>query len=486
MPDHRPLVHLCPERGWTNDPTGPVVWHGRTHLFHQYNPHGAVWGRPHWGHFVTDDLVQWERRPIAMSPSPDGPDADGCFSGCTVIDGDEAVIAYTGVVGPHEPGQQQATCLARSSDPMLDRWTKAEGNPVTMAPGGADLGFRDPFLWREDGRWWQAVGAGSRADGGSVRLYSSADLGDWTEHEPLLGKAALDALDPTVWTGSVWECPVLIRGRRRDALLLSIHDGDRGRYPLVVIGNLEAGRFHPVRMQRLDLGPDIYAPCSLAQPDGTAISWAWSAEARPAPVQLADGWAGVLTASRVLEVQGDELHVRPLPQLAQLREAELPADRRSTIDGWTAPHVTGDVLDLEVTLGPRADAIDLHVRQSPDRAETTIISLDRRNRELRVDRTRSSLDPAVEGGIHGGHLMADQPVKDLRVLLDRSILEVFVDDRIALTARIYPTRSDSDRIEVVGDPVATDSVTLRAWTLGSVWREGPSDEGMSTTGREVL
>jgi beta-fructofuranosidase len=476
MPEHRPLVHLCPEHGWTNDPTGPVRWRGRTHLFHQYNPAGPYWDLPHWGHFVTDDLVTWERRPIALTPSQQGPDAAGCFSGCVVVDGEEAVMAYTGVVGPHVPGQQQATCLARSADPMLDHWVKDDANPVTTAPAGADLGFRDPFMWREDGRWWQAVGAGSRVSGGSVRLYSSTDLREWTEEEPLLVKADLERLDATVWTGSTWECPVLVRGRDRDVLLLSIHHADRSYYPLAVIGTLETQRFHPIRMQRLDLGPDVYAPCVLQQSDGTAISWAWSWEARSAERQRAAGWAGVLTSPRILAVEGDQLHVRPLPKLAALRRAALPVDPHPTAEGWTAPDVTGEVLDLEVGLGPEADAIDLHLRQSPDRSETTVISIDRANRQLRFDRTRSSLAPEVDAGIHVGQLAADQPVEHVRVLLDRSIIEVFVDDRTAFTARIYPSRPDSDRIEVVGTPRAVEAVTVRAWTLGSIWRSGASGE----------
>jgi beta-fructofuranosidase len=476
MPEQRPLVHLCPEHGWTNDPTGPVHWHGRTHLFHQYNPAGPHWDLPHWGHFVTDDLVTWERRPIALTPSPDGPDADGCFSGCVVVDGAQAVMAYTGVLGPHAPGQQQATCLARSIDPLLDRWIKDDANPVTMGPKHADLGFRDPFMWHEDGSWWQAVGAGSSTSGGSVRLYSSTDLRRWTEEEPLLVKADLERLDATVWTGSTWECPVLVRGGDRDVLLLSINHADRSYHPLAVIGTLEARRFHPIRMQRLDLGPDVYAPCVLQQPDGTAISWAWSWEARSAERQRDAGWAGVLTSPRILAVEGDQLHVRPLPQLTKLRTAALSVDRRPTAEGWTAPDVRGDVLDLEIVLGADADTIDLHVRQSPDRAETTVISVDRPNRRLRLDRTRSSLAPDVEAGIHDGELAADQPVEHVRVLLDRSIIEVFVDERTVLTARIYPSRSDSDRIEIVGTSQAVAAVTVRAWALGTLWRAGASGD----------
>lgn len=364
-----------------------------------------------------------------------------------------------------------------SSDPWLDTWTKDDRNPVTTAPDGLDLGFRDPFVWHEDVRWWQAVGAGSHDAGGSVRLYSSPDLRSWTEHEPLLVKAALDALDATVWTGSIWECPVLVRGRDRDALLLSIHDGQRSHYPLAVIGNLAGGRFQPVRLQRLDLGPDIHAPCVLQQPDGSAISWAWSTEARPVAAQEADGWAGVLTAPRVLEVADEELRGRPLPELAGLREAELPAHRQPTDSGWTAPEVYGDVLDLELTLGPAVEVLHLHVRRSPDGAETTVITLDRLARELRVDRTASSLDPQVAAGTHGGPVAADQPMARLRVLLDRSIVEVFLDDRDALTARVYPTRPDSQHIEVVGDRAALEDVTLRAWRLGSLWQVGPGEVG---------
>ena len=30
----RPQCHLLPPRGWMNDPNGPIVWNGKTHLFY--------------------------------------------------------------------------------------------------------------------------------------------------------------------------------------------------------------------------------------------------------------------------------------------------------------------------------------------------------------------------------------------------------------------------------------------------------------------
>lgn len=472
MPEHRPHVHLRPERGWTNDPTGPVRWHGRVHLFHQYNPAGGYWDRPSWGHLVSDDLVRWQRRPTALSPTPGGPDADGCFSGCVVVAGDEAVLAYTGVVGPNVPGQPQVTCLARSRDPLLDRWVKEPDNPVTTPPPGrALLGFRDPFLWQDDGWWWQTVGAGSREAGGEVLLYSSRDLRRWQAHGPLLTGADLEALDPTVWTGAMWECPVLLRGRDGDALLLSLHDGVDTHHPLAVLGRLEGVRFVPSHLQRLDLGPDLYAPCLLQEDDGTAISWGWSWEARTPPAQRAAGWAGVLSAPRRLTVVDGRLHVAPLAELSELRAGPFEVRPTPSPGGWTAAGLDTDVADLEFVLGPAFERVHVDLRRSPDGQEVTTVTLDRGNGEVWLDRDQASLDPAAIGGRYGGVLEPSTPMERIRILLDRSIVEVFVDDRVALTARIYPTRDDSTGVAVRGLARSVADVELRAWRLSSVWAE---------------
>ena len=47
---------------------------------------------------MSEDLVYWEHLPPALLPTPGGNDADGCFSGCCVVDADGMpVILYTGV-----------------------------------------------------------------------------------------------------------------------------------------------------------------------------------------------------------------------------------------------------------------------------------------------------------------------------------------------------------------------------------------------------
>jgi beta-fructofuranosidase len=93
----RPQFHLLPAKNWMNDPNGPMYWKGQYHMFFQYNPSAAVWGDMHWNHAVSPDMIHWRHMPVALAPTPDWDDADGCFTGSAVDDRGTATILYTGV-----------------------------------------------------------------------------------------------------------------------------------------------------------------------------------------------------------------------------------------------------------------------------------------------------------------------------------------------------------------------------------------------------
>jgi beta-fructofuranosidase len=476
MSEHRPQAHVRPSTGWINDPIGPVVWHGRTHLFHQFNPAGGYWDRPHWGHVTSHDLVTWRRRPVALTPDPAGPDADGCFSGSVVVDGDEAVMFYTGVRGEPGPEQRQLTCVARSRDPDLDVWVKDPDNPVVTPPDDLELlGFRDPYVWREDGRWWMLTGAGIRGVGGAVLLHTSEDLRTWVYRGPMLTGAGLITADPAVddeqdaWTGAMWECPTLMRTQDGDVLVVSIHDEETTHHPLAIIGRLHGGRFLPERVQRLDLGPDLYAPCLLREASGRTVMWAWSWEARTPERQRQDGWAGTLSLPRRLDLVDGRVHVAPLTELVGLRGPEHRVSPVPTAEGWLAAGAEGESLDLEVVLGPAADRVALRVFRSPALEEVTTVGIDRVAGSVWLDRDHASRDPDASGGRYGGTVPIRPDETRLRIVLDRSIVEVFIDGRAALTARVYPSRDDSRGIEVIGSAEAVDDMRVRAWPLRSIW-----------------
>ena len=63
---YRPQFHFTPRINWMNDPNGLVYYEGQYHMFFQYNPFGNRWGYMSWNHAVSDDLVHWEHRPVAI------------------------------------------------------------------------------------------------------------------------------------------------------------------------------------------------------------------------------------------------------------------------------------------------------------------------------------------------------------------------------------------------------------------------------------
>ena len=57
----------------------------------------------------------------------------------------------------------------------------------------------------------------------------------------------------------------------------------------------------------------------------------------------------------------------------------------------------------------------------------------------------------------------------LRVFVDRSVVEVFANGRQCLAVRVYPEREDSVGVSLrsQGGPSVVGS--LRAWRMGSIW-----------------
>ena len=79
----RPQLHFTAPQNWMNDPNGLIYYQGQYHLFYQCFPYSTQWGRMHWGHAVSKDLVNWEEKGIALFPSKTD-DRSGCFSGSAI------------------------------------------------------------------------------------------------------------------------------------------------------------------------------------------------------------------------------------------------------------------------------------------------------------------------------------------------------------------------------------------------------------------
>ncbi|WP_280587005.1 glycoside hydrolase family 32 protein [Halorubrum sp. Boch-26] len=470
-PGGRPTYHLTPPANWLNDPNGLIRWDGRYHVFYQYNPAGPFHNTIHWGHAVSDDLVTWTDEPVALSPSPDGPDRDGCWSGCAVDDDGTPTLLYTG-----GNGRDQLPCLATADDPDLRAWDKYEGNPVIESPP-ADLDvletehwraeFRDHNVWREDGRWHHLVGTGLADGGGAALLYTGETLTEWSYEGPLLAGGP-DA-------GAVWECPELLD--LGDRQLLHVSDYENVVY---FLGGVEDGEFVVESEGLLDHG-DFYAPQSLRDSNGTddddrTLTWGWLPEARDVEAQWDAGWSGALSLPRVIETGPDgKLRQRPAEEVAELRADRLAVDETVALAPADRQRldVAGAAVEIEAEIAlDDAAAVELSVFETPDRAERTPIRYER-DGTVSVDRAPSSGDHHAFADTQS---MAAPPYDEplsLRLFLDRSVIEIYANGRHCLTSRVYPTRDDAVEISAVAEGGRASISSLSAWEM---------DEAMPTDG----
>jgi beta-fructofuranosidase len=461
---HMPRFHLRPQRNWINDPVGFTKVGDRYHVFFQYNPLGSEPGIKHWGHAVSRDLVDWEILPIALSPTEGGPDEGGCWSGSITTLVEPAHLFYTGV--RHDPmrGRSEVVCLALG-DPDLQSWRK---HPDVLIPGPPveldTVGFRDPFIWHDGDAWCLLVGSGIRGYGGAILLYRSEDLLSWRYDGVFFSVASMQSHHEM---GAMWECPQLVPLEDRYVLLLSIDNPVRP--VLYVVGHVDGSRFVAERIGRLDLGPDFFAPTTLVDDDSRPLIIAWAPEGRSSDAQIAAGWAGVMTQPRALtHGPGGGLYTAPARELVMLRRTHWQGVGIALPNGVDVPMpLAGSRLEIAVLVrAGGASLVGLRFRMSPDGHEATVVSVDIATGRLTFDRTASSLAPDSTPGVYGG--VAEWAPGErfrLHLFVDESIVELFVDDTLALTGRIYPTRADSIGIAAFAVGGAAEIEAIDIWQL---------------------
>ncbi|CAM5250479.1 glycoside hydrolase family 32 protein [Streptomyces aurantiogriseus] len=461
---HLPAVHLRPHRNWINDPNGLVFHDGHYHVFFQYNPYAPQHANVHWGHFRSPDLITWEELPVALAPTPGGDDADGCFSG-NAISVDGRMLAF---YSAHRTDRWWQPVTTAQSYDGGHTWTKRPELLIPQPPADTTM-YRDPYVWQHDGRWRMLVGS-ALADGrGAALLYESDDLEHWTYRGPFHTSAQGDAADP-----AGWECPQYASFGDRGVLIVSDWTPQGGPSRVTVhTGHEEHGRFTATAPPvRLDHGPDFYAPALLKAPEADRwLLWGWSWEARDGSWAHEAGWAGTLTLPRELTLADDgTVGQRPARELLALR-GERVLHRTGHVTK-SEPAELGQVsrtFDLTAALTPDTSGTSgLRLITSADGAEHLDITLDPAAGRLTVDRNRASLDPRARPGTYAVSCPAvnvpGTPV-ELRVVVDRSIAEIYLASGQVLTIRFYPVGDGPWRLQAHTTGAGDTGFTVEAWDL---------------------
>jgi fructan beta-fructosidase len=462
----RPQYHFSPPSQWMNDPNGMVYFDGEYHLFYQHFPDSTVWGPMHWGHAVSTDLIHWEHLPIALFPDENG----WIFSGSAVMDAQNtsglgtkenppivAIFTYHDPIGEKEGRDDfQTQGIAYSTDKGRN-WKMYEGNPVLKSPGIKD--FRDPkVFWHEaSSQWIMSLSVKDK-----ISFYASTNLLNW-EH--------LSDFNPD-WAayGGVWECPDLFSlktegGEEKWILFVSINPGgpQGGSATQYFVGDFNGKNFSSTTqsIKWLDHGADNYAGVTwsnIPDTDGRRLFIGWMSNWNYGQVVPTHPWRSAMTLPRSLhlsKVEDDYLvSSKPIAELKALRSESLPIEGKEFA-------LESELLELELT--PNSSQFSL-IFTNP-KAEQLILKSN--GKELILERAKSGLVDFEKGfGNEQKAYLEDLTIRNIKIYLDRSSIEVFVNGgEMVMTSIIFPT-APYDSMQLDGFETFNQLHLLK-----SIWRK---------------
>jgi beta-fructofuranosidase len=455
----------------------PFYWNGEYHVFYLKAPlpplrHGP-WHTP-WAHVVSGDLISWRELPLALPlGDPGEPDSVGCWTGCVIEKNGLFHIYYTGFAGV-DASWPQTICHATSTD--LVTWFKDPTNPI-LKPDLTRFtreDWRDPFVFwnnRENCYWMvltTRLATLPVALAGCIVVARSPDLLRWEIGEVLFAAGGMGCP----------ECPDLF-SIDHDWYLVFSTDGVT-RY---VRASAPSG---PWRMDRYDTFDDThwYAAKTIStgrqrfllgwirtlegQQDGGRFEWGGALGLPREVVRLPSGSLATRSFEGIRARHGRKTISREAPELDAVLGQWQPRD-----GGWINAAQPGHALalvsgeyangDLEICLEPDADVRWAGIVTGMDRVTCRglAVEVDVRQRVLRLFQYPSRQREAI----------TQQPIPDdtaapwrLRVVRDGTLIEAFLNDRVAVSGRCYAAPS-SGRIGLFSDCGTTWFGQLSIWEL---------------------
>jgi beta-fructofuranosidase len=201
---------------------------------------------------------------------------------------------------------------------------------------------------------------------------------------------------------------------------------------------------------------------------------------------------------RVLSLASDgTLHIAPAAELQSLRRnpRTIPHMPLNPNEEVSLPNVQGDSLELALEIDPKqALEVGVKVRCSPDGNEQTAIVYDPVAGMLKIDMSQSTLRsdvlyttspigmaiagrvrkcPQPRGAVEAPLALKPGETLKLRIFLDKSMLEVFANDRQCVTQQIFTESRNAAGIKVFARGFKMNDWTT-AIVSGTAWDMAPA------------
>ena len=426
----REHFHLMPPVGWLNDPNGLCQFEGVYHAFFQYSPFDAEGGVKMWGHYISDNMLDWKYQGVALYP--DQPfDCHGVYSGSALVEDGKMYLYYTGNVkledGEYDyirTGREGNTVLVSSED-GIHFGHKKQLMRNTDYPDDLTCHVRDPKVWKEQDTYYMVQGARTKEDVGQILIFTSKDKVNWKF------KSRIESKEPF---GYMWECPDYFTIGDKKILSASVQGLEGGIWEernvyqsgyFEVEGDILSS-YKLGEYKLWDYGFDYYAPQSFETEDGRRIHISWmgmpDCEAYT-NLTIADRWQHCFTLPREIYVKDGKICQRPVRELDYKEAITKTAENKLQAGSCKA-------YDLKI------DKIQNNQFCIALAEELLLEYTDGRFRMRFTDNRKT----CVSAGRDCRYVETDE-VTNIRVIADVSSVEVFVNDgEYVFSTRYYPDK----------------------------------------------
>ena len=500
---YRPIYHFVAPEGisFPFDPNGAIYWKGKYHLGYLYKkprskpvtyPMGnEVTDHYPWGHAVSTDLLHWTNYPDMLEAKEGDLELHIASGGAFVSKDGVPHLIYHG-------GGSDYNLLASSTDDDLRHWTKLQEKGALKSPDGADPFSHDTkfTVWDPDAWYEEKADAYYQISGGMTpALFKSRDLSEWE----YLGDVIADE-DRKHEVFEDISCPdFFYLGDGKYMLLFISHPLGAQYY----IGDFYDDKFRPEQHGRMSWpGGNFFAAEQLQDDNGRNIFWGWIMKPdelkvflEGKPVESPFGWSGIMSVPRVASLnEKGNLQITPAEELQSIRtngvqegKIVLPPNHEKTLQ------TSGRSIELKLEIkGGDTSAYGLKVFASPDGSEETVIRYEPETEELVINFSRSAASGPGEIAYFDGEeydksvpfwdqfaklykkTVSEQraPLKldkgetlKLNIFLDRSVIEVFANDRQVISQIVYPELETSTGVKIFSGDEKVTFKNIRSWKM---------------------
>jgi len=483
---YRPIYHFCGPEGRIGDPNGLCFWQGSWHLFYQGFP--SEDRRQHWGHAISTDLIHWKDLPYAIYPGPERQ----VYSGSTLVEENRVIAMYHGTA--------LGNMIAVSDDPLLLNWEKVTGNAVipTRSTTGFPLPYSvfDPCIWKRDSVYYALSAGKTIAPGGmsagAVYLFRSKDLKKWEYMHQFVES------DRFSMVGDDFACPYF----------WPIGD----RYIMYFFSHMSGGQF---LLGDYDTKDNKFRVTSGSGHAGIGPPSA-TPDGKGGVILVASCGGGYTIPRRVTLLGNDEVGQEPVADISSLRydakhieKLKLPGSRELVLKG-----ISGNAMEISAEIDMKnSQMVEMNILRSPKKEEYTRIIVYKgkgyNGKGLSyISAPETAFMPAdLVPLFTDGKLSSQLPLRapsyslisiettfasslpdanfsapltlpfylnpgetvKLRIFIDKSLVEVFVNGRQTLSASVRPDRDDSMGVSIRSQGQEAELISLDAWQMMSIY-----------------